>query len=79
MLEKQLFIEQMAIATDSPVHCFYLFLLVKNNSECSGIVQHCMLFSRASGFIVWCDFSIAILEQHEYGHEMWTKHVAVLQ
>ena len=48
---KQLFIHQMKIATDYPIHCFNLLVLrVKTNNNCSGIVQHCMLFGRTSGF-----------------------------
>lgn len=78
-LGKQLFIQQMEIAMDSPIHFFNLYLRGKTNSNCTGIVQHCMLFSRTSGFIVWCDFSITISEEHENGHKMCPKRVAVLQ
>jgi hypothetical protein len=77
---KQLCIHEMEIATDYPINCFNLLVLrVKTNNNYTGIVHHCMLFSRTSGSFVWRDFSITISEQHENGHEMWPKHVAVLQ
>jgi hypothetical protein len=47
-----------------------LVIRVKTNSNSTGIVQHCILFSRTSGSTVRCEFTITISEHYEDGHEI---------